>query len=200
MEGSGTLYEAGGNAGSSVGVFFNRKLAAKVGLTTVPRSLAEFEADPAKAKAAGVTPIVASNQDALIWHLQMLLLGQYMGVKATDDFNFDVPGAAIDTPAAIQATTLLQKWMQAGYFNADANAIQQQASYGEFAGGKGLFMVQGSWVVQVLDKTFAGQYGFFPLPPKTVGGGYTALSGNGLAFAIPSKSQHNDAAALFLTS
>lgn len=198
VRGSGSLYLAGGAAGSAVGVFFNKDVAAKVGLTDPPKTLADFEAILAKAKAAGVTPIIAANKDGLILHIACLLLGNYMGIEATNAFNYRAAGATINTPQALEAMKLLQKWIQAGYFNSDTNALDQQASYGQFGAGKGLFTFQGSWVLQVLDKSFAGKYGFFPMPPKDANTKYTALSHGELGFSIPEKSKNKDAAALFL--
>ncbi len=196
--GSGSLYVAGGAAGPAVGVFYNKELAAKIGMTEAPKSIAELEALLAKAKAAGLTPIVTSNKDGLIGHLFSLLVGAYTGAQAANDFYFQTSGASINTPAALDGVKVLQKWIQAGYFNADANAIEQQESYGRFAGGQGVFMFQGSWLAPTLDKTFAGKYGFFPFPPKEVGGKYTAMSSNTYYWAIPAKSKNKDAAALFM--
>ncbi len=195
--GSGSLYTAGGAAGPLVGVFYNRDLAQKVGMTQVPATLADMEAVMAKAKAMGITPIVASNSDGLIGHLYDLLLAQYMGPQKLLDVVWHRPGATLDTDAARQATAKLAQWMTAGYFNADANAINQDASYGKFAAGQGLFMVQGTWVVQALPADFKGKYGIFPLPPAS-GTTVVSMTGNSLAFAIAQHSKNKDAAALFL--
>lgn len=196
--GSGPLYAGGGSAGPLVGVFYNKQLAARIGMTQPPATLAALEADLARAKSMGITPIIASNGDGLIGHLYSLLLGDYMGATALVNLVNHVPGSTLDTPAAVQATTVLQQWIRAGYFNSDANAIQQEASYGEFAGGKGLFMVQGSWAVPVLQSAFGGRYGLFPFPPLTEGGKYTAMTSNSLAFSIPAGAADKNAAAAFL--
>ncbi len=198
VQGSGSLYEAGGYAGSVVGVFYNRAEAAKIGMKQAPRSLAQFEQDLANAKAKGLTPIVAAAQDGTINHLYNLLLGDYVGANAVNKIVFNDPTAKVNSPGALKAAQTMQKWIKAGYFNADANAVGQQASYGRFASGQGVFMFQGSWLVPVLDPMFKGKYGFFPMPPLKVGGNYTTMTGNALAFAISAKSQHKAAAALFL--
>ncbi|OAH09504.1 ABC transporter substrate-binding protein [Streptomyces jeddahensis] len=196
--GSGPLYQAGGSAGPLVGVFYNKELAAKVGMKTPPASVAELEAVMAKAKKQGITPIVASNQDGLIGHLYNLLLGDYMSAQALSDIVYHKPGASLDTPEAVKATKTLQKWIKAGYFASDVNAINQEASYGQFTGGKGLFFFQGSWIVQTIDKNFKGKYGVFPMPPAEKGGKYAGMTSNTLAFSIASRSKNKDAAALFL--
>ena len=61
---------------SLTGVFYNKTLAAKIGMTTPPTTLAELDALLAKAKAAGVTPIVQFNGGAtggLLFPLQQLM-------------------------------------------------------------------------------------------------------------------------------
>ena len=98
--GSGPLYEAGGAAGPLVGVFYNKSLAAKVGMTQVPATLSDLEAVMAKAKSMGITPIVASNGDGLIGHLYDLLLAEYTGPQKLLDVVWHKPGATLDTAAA----------------------------------------------------------------------------------------------------
>ncbi|WP_246460261.1 ABC transporter substrate-binding protein [Streptomyces himalayensis] len=196
--GSGSLYQAGGSAGPLVGVFYNKELAAKVGMKKVPASVAELEAVMAKAKKSGITPIVASNQDGLIGHLYNLLLGDYMGAQALSDIVYHKPSATLDTPEAVKATKTLQRWIKAGYFASDVNALNQEASYGQFTGGKGLFFFQGSWITQTIDKNFKGKYGVFPMPPAEKGGKYAGMTSNTLAFSIAARSKNKDAAALFL--
>jgi raffinose/stachyose/melibiose transport system substrate-binding protein len=196
--GTGSLYVGGGAAGPLVGVFYNRELAAEVGMTKVPASVDELEAVMAKAKSMGITPIMASNADGLIGHLYNLLLGDYMGSRSVLDVVWRKPDASLDTPEAIAATTRLQDWAKAGYFNADSNAINQDASYGRFAQGEGLFMFQGTWMTQALPHSFDGKYGIFPMPPLDRGGPTVSMTGNTLAFSIAAGSEHKDAAALFL--
>ncbi|MER7608957.1 extracellular solute-binding protein [Nocardioides sp. NPDC127503] len=196
--GTGSLYVGGGAAGPLVGVFYNRELADKVGMTKIPANLDELEDVMAKAKSTGVTPIVASNADGLIGHLYNLLLGDYLGSKSVLDVVWRKPGASLDTPEAVEATARLQEWAKAGYFNEDANAINQDASYGRFASGEGLFMFQGSWMTQALPASFDGEYGVFPMPPLEEGDPAVSMTANTLAYSIASRSDEKNAAALFL--
>ena len=196
--GSGPLYVAGGAAGPLVGAFYNRDLAEQVGMDQVPTTLDELEAVMAKAKSMGITPIVASNSDGLVGHLYNLLLGEYMGPQSVLDVVWRQPDARLDTREAIEATARLQEWAQAGYFNADANAINQDASYGRFAAGEGLFMFQGTWMTQALPESFAGKFGILPMPPLEEGGPTISMTGNTLAFSIAARSDEKNAAALFL--
>ncbi len=58
--GSGSLYAMGLN-NSLTGVFYNKKLAQQIGMTEPPKTVAEFEALLAKAKSAGLLPIMVWN-------------------------------------------------------------------------------------------------------------------------------------------
>nr|BFE50612.1 hypothetical protein GCM10017745_40390 [Saccharothrix mutabilis subsp. capreolus] len=60
--GEGPLY-ATGLSTSVTGVFYNKEIAARLGLSE-PRTLAEFDAALARAKAAGTTPIAGFNGGA----------------------------------------------------------------------------------------------------------------------------------------
>src|SRR5215211_1119972 len=61
--GAGTLYGFGLNS-SMTGVFYNKKLAAQIGMAQPPTTVAEFEDLLAKAKAAGLQPIMQWNDSA----------------------------------------------------------------------------------------------------------------------------------------
>lgn len=196
--GSGSLYVAGGAAGPLVGVFYHRELAEQVGMTEAPATIDELEQVMARAKSQGITPIMASNADGLIGHLYNLLLGAYMSPSSVLDVVRRQADASLDTPEAVEATARLQEWARAGYFNADTNAINQDASYGQFALGEGLFMFQGTWMTQSLPEAFDGQYGVFPMPPLQADGGSFSMTGNTLSFSIAANSDDKNAAAAFL--
>jgi raffinose/stachyose/melibiose transport system substrate-binding protein len=57
IRGSGTLYAMGLNY-SMTGVFYNKTLATQIGMTEPPKTVAEFEALLAAAKAASLQPIM----------------------------------------------------------------------------------------------------------------------------------------------
>ena len=100
IRGSGTLYAMGLNY-SLTGVFYNKKLAAQIGMTEPPKTVAEFEDLLAKAKAAGLQPIMewgsAKSGMGLAFPLQNLMAA-YGPVGPINDWIFQKPGATIDTP------------------------------------------------------------------------------------------------------
>lgn len=195
--GTGSLYGMG--LGYSVtGVFYNKKLAAQVGMTQPPATVAEFEQLLAKAKTSGVQPIMQFNKNtAGINFPHQALQNQFGDPTQVADWIFQKPGATFDTPAALKATQTIQKWAQAGYFPKDANALDYAAMVGEFQKGNGLFMFNGDWESANLDKSMPGNVGFFLFPTETAGGKHVAMSAPN-TFGVSAKAKNADAAAYFL--
>jgi raffinose/stachyose/melibiose transport system substrate-binding protein len=195
--GTGSLY-AMGLGYSLTGVFYNKALAGRVGMTKPPATVAEFEDLLAKAKVAGVQPIMQFNKNtAGINFPHQALQNQFGDPAQIADWIFQKPGATFDTPAALRATQTIQKWAQAGYFPKDANAIDYTAMMGQFQAGGGLFMFNGDWESANLDKGMAGNVGFFLFPPETAGGKHVAMSAPN-TFGVGAKAKNPDAAAFFL--
>lgn len=197
QRGSGTLYGAGPGFGLT-GIYYNKALAEQVGMTSAPTSLAEFEDLLAKAKAAGVLPILINGKDGgtafLLQNLQMDYAGSPEQVQA---WNYDAPGADINTPATVQAATTLQKWATEGYFAPDVSSVDQTAAPGLFTGGTGLFFPSGNWQAPGLDQAGSDRFGFFLFPPAADGGKYLAMTAAD-TLAIPANAAHPDTAAAFL--
>jgi raffinose/stachyose/melibiose transport system substrate-binding protein len=196
--GAGPLWAMGVNY-SLTGVFYNKALAAKIGMTSPPKTLADLDAILAKAKAAGITPIDQFNGGAtggLLFPLQQLM-SVYGPPGPINDWIFDKAGANINTPSNLQAATHLQKWIQAGYFNSDANATDYPTMMSKFMGGDGLLIFDGDWESGNFDSHMAGQVGFFLMPPLKAGGKHAGMSAP-LTYGIAAKAKHADCAAYFL--
>jgi raffinose/stachyose/melibiose transport system substrate-binding protein len=195
--GSGSLWAYGLNY-SLTGVFYNKKLAAKAGITAPPTTLAQFDADLAKAKNAGLTPIVQFNGGAtggLLFPLQQLM-AIYGPPTPINNWIFQRPGATIDTPSNLQAATHLQQWIKAGYFNSDANATDYPTMMSKFEHDGGVFMFDGDWESGNLQKLMPGQVGFFLMPTLKAGQKHTAMSAP-LTYGIAAKAKHANCAAFF---
>ncbi|HVU91161.1 MAG TPA: hypothetical protein VHC23_02940 [Jatrophihabitans sp.] len=196
--GNGPLYAMGLNF-SMTGVFYNKKLAAQAGITSPPTTLAEFDADLAKAKKAGFTPIDQFNGGAtggLAFPVQNLMAA-YGPAGPINDWIFQKKGATIDTPTNLKAVQHLQQWIKAGYFAKDINSQDYAAMMSRFIGGKAVFMFDGDWESGNLDKQMAGNAGFFLMPPAESGGKQAAMSAP-LTYGISVKAKHADCAAFFL--
>jgi raffinose/stachyose/melibiose transport system substrate-binding protein len=196
--GAGSLWAMGVNF-SLTGVFYNKTLAAKIGMTAAPTTLAQLDALLAKAKAAGITPIVQFNGGAtggLLFPLQQLMAA-YGPPGPINNWIFDESGANINTQSNLAATTHLQQWIKAGYFNADANATDYATMMSKFEHGGGLLIFDGDWESGNFDKILAGKVGFFLMPPLKAGGKHAAMSAP-LTYGIAATAKHADCAAFFL--
>jgi raffinose/stachyose/melibiose transport system substrate-binding protein len=197
--GAGSLYAAGLNY-SLTGVFYNKKLAAQIGMTTPPKTVAEFEDLLAKAKTANLQPIMAWNASAsgggLAFPLQQLMAA-YGPTQPINDWIFQKPGATIDTPTNLTAAQHLGQWITAGYFPKDANAIEYTDANARFAKGEGVFMFNGDWQDAAYDKDAPGNVGFFVFPSATDNGPVAAMS-SPLTYGIAAKAKNADCAAFFL--
>ncbi|MEW1843556.1 hypothetical protein AB0392_36900 [Nonomuraea angiospora] len=196
--GEGSLYALGLNY-SMTGIFYNKKLAAKIGMSAPPATLAELDAAMDKAKKAGITPIVQFNGGAtggLAFPLQDLM-ASYGPAAPINDWIFQKPGATIDTPSNLQAVQHLERWIKAGYFQKDVNAVDYATMMSRFIDGQGLFMFNGDWESGNLDKQLPGDVGFSLMPPAQEGGKRAAMSAP-LTFGIAANAKNADCAAFFL--
>jgi raffinose/stachyose/melibiose transport system substrate-binding protein len=198
IRGSGSLFAAGLNY-QLTGIFYNKKLAAQIGMTKPPQTVAELDDLLAKAKAAGLQPIMewgsAKSGMGLAFPLQQLMAA-YGPVGPINDWIFNKPGATIDTPNNLKAAQHLEQWIKAGYFPKDINAIEYTDAAARFGKGEGVFTFNGDWQNAGYDTDMAGNVGFFVMPPLEAGGKPAAMSGP-LTFGIAAKAKHADCAAAF---
>jgi raffinose/stachyose/melibiose transport system substrate-binding protein len=197
--GSGSLYAMGLNY-SLTGIFYNKKQAAQIGMAKPPKTAAEFESLLAKAKAAGLLPIMqwgsAKSGMGLAFPLQNLMAA-FGPVGPINDWIFQKKGATIDTPSNLVAAKRLEQWIKNGYFPPDINAIEYTDAAARFASGEGVFTFNGDWQNASYDSAMPGNVGFFVMPPAKAGGGPAAMSAP-LTYGIAAKAKNADAAAFFL--
>ena len=195
--GTGSLYGMGLNY-SMTGVFYNKELAAKIGMTEPPKSLAELDAAMAKAKEAGILPVMQWNKGTagLAFPLQNLM-GAYGAPEPINDWIFQKDGATINTADNLKAAEHLEGWIKAGYFPSDANAIEYFQMMSRYIGGEGLFMFNGDWESGNLDTNAKDKFGFFIMPSLEDGGRHASMS-SPLTYGIGAKAANPECAAFFL--
>lgn len=176
--GSGSLYALGLNY-SLTGIFYNKKLAAQIGMTQPPKTLDEFENLLAKAKSAGLQPIMewgsAKSGMGLAFPLQALM-ASVGSTQPINDWIFQKKGATIDTPDNLKAAQHLQQWITNGYFPKDINAIEYTDAADRFTKGEGVFTFNGDWQNAGYDTGMPGNVGFFVMPPAQADGSPAAMS------------------------
>ena len=194
--GSGPLYALG--VGYSVtGVYYNKDIAAEIGMDEPPATIDELETAMADAKAAGEQPIMQFNDIGGAAFPFQALLNQYADPADVSDWIFQKPDATIDTPAAVEAATHIADWAEKGYFPDDVNSVDYTTMVGRFAKNDGLFMFDGDWESANLGKSMGDKVGFFLMPTEEAGGTSVAM-GAPNTYIVPAKAEHPDEMAYFL--
>ncbi len=197
--GTGSLYAMGLNY-SLTGIFYNRELAAQIGMTEPPQTLAEFEDLLAAAHDAGLLPIMqwgsARSGMGLAFPLQALM-ASIGPIEPINDWIYQKPGATINTPENLIAAQHLQQWIENGYFPPDINAIEYTDANARFGQGEGVFIFNGDWQNAGYDADMPGNVGFFLMPPAEAGKPPAAMSAP-LTFGIAANARNADCAAFFL--
>jgi raffinose/stachyose/melibiose transport system substrate-binding protein len=149
-------------------VLYNRAVYSKLNLQ-VPKTWADFMANSAKIKAAGIDPIIQTYQDT--WTSQLFVLGDFHNVSAAepdfaDKYTKGQAKYATD-PNAIKGFVHQQQAHDAGYFNKDFASTKLQDGLKKLANGQGaqypmLSSVVGNVVATYPDKV--KDIGVFPLP------------------------------------
>lgn len=196
VRGSGFLYQLG--LGYSItGVFMNMNHAKTLGITAPPQSLAEFEADLAKAKAAGIIPIMAGDKDGVVNFAVQALINIYGDRQKLSDWIYNVPGATYNTPGAIQGADKIREWADKGYFPSDINAIDYFTFITRFQSGEGLFEFNGNWEAANIQTKLGANSKFFLFPSLNKGGKHVAM-GAANSFSVPAKAKNKSAIVYFL--
>jgi len=195
--GNGPLYAMGLNY-STTGVFYNKELAAQIGMEEPPETLEELDAALRAAEEAGLTPMAQFNGGAtggFAFPLQALMAA-YGPPADINEWIYQQPDATIDTPTNLAAAEHLQRWVEAGYFAEDVNSLDYSAMMSRFIEGDSVFIFNGNWEAGTLDRDMAGNAGFFLMPPAEAGGARASMSAP-LTYGISAKAANPDCAAFF---
>jgi raffinose/stachyose/melibiose transport system substrate-binding protein len=150
------------------GVFYNKKIYAKLGLQ-VPKSWAQFQKNNAAIKAAGITPVIQTFKDS--WTSQLFVLADFYNVQAVEpEFaeRYTQNKAKYATsPAAIKGFKRQEEVFKAGYLNKDFGSAgfedgMRMVSKGEGAHYPMLTFAIGTIVAN--SKENINDVGFFALP------------------------------------
>ncbi len=126
-------------------MFYNKKLFAQVGITSVPKTWAEFDADCAKLSAAGIIPILAGGQwvagynfciftSPEIYHNDLNWYGdRWAGSVHFTDANY------------VEAANWFKSLVDKGYFNPGALSIDYSSLQDHFLQGEEAIYPMGSW-------------------------------------------------------
>jgi ABC-type glycerol-3-phosphate transport system substrate-binding protein len=161
-------------------VFYNKKLFAQAGITATPTTWAQFMADCAKFKAAGITPIELGGGDSFAAAMPLT------GVMSVDVLGKDpnwlqqrYAGTAHFTDPNVEAAAAKYRTMVTdGYFEPGALSVSYADSITNFLAGKSAMYMMGSWFLGSIPAASAANFGSFLTPsadgsvvvPYAVGG------------------------------
>jgi raffinose/stachyose/melibiose transport system substrate-binding protein len=193
--GEGKLYGLS-QMGEYVGVYYNKTKLKQVGLTP-PTTWSELVADLSKIKARGELPIQFGNLDK--WpaiHTFGTIQAATAGKQDVRNLVFGTGHAAWTSAPSVQAAKTLQEWATKGYFPSGVNGIGYDDANKQFAHGKGVFEITGTWEAATLKGPMGSSLGLMPTPPGSKG--LASTGGESLAFGVTSKSKTPDVAAAYI--
>ncbi|MDQ3866595.1 MAG: extracellular solute-binding protein [Actinomycetota bacterium] len=194
--GRGNLYGVP-TTGEVVGVFYNKAKLRQLDIP-FPETFDDFEVALESAKAGGETPIQFGNLDK--WpgiHEYEELQIQHVDKEYARSFIFGEGEQSFSESGNGEAASQLVEWARNGYFTKGFQGLGYDPSYQQFGKGQGVFLITGSWLTADLKKALGDDLGFMLLPPPS-GGSLAAVGGEGLPWAISSKSKNADAAAAYI--
>lgn len=169
----------------TIGVFYNKDLFAKAGITEPPKTwdqLAEYAeklTDPAN-NVYGVTFSARAGEEGTF---QFLPLIQMSGGSYTD----------VNTDGAIAALELWKKIIDNGWASKDVLSLGQWDSTGTFNSGNAAMAISGPWEVNRMVEDAKFDWGVALLPTLTDGGERSSALG-GFDWGIMSTTKHPDEA------
>ncbi|MFT9008972.1 MAG: extracellular solute-binding protein [Bifidobacterium sp.] len=182
--------------GELVGVYYNKTLMNQLGLKP-PTTITELQSEMAVAKKAGIQPLSFGDLDKYPGiHLFGFVQSAMAGSTYVNDLVKGSSGSWTSS-ATVKAATTIQNWVEKGYITQDANGVSADSAASDFTSGKALFNVNGTWQQQTYAAAMGNtNVGFVTMDTKD--GKPSAMGGEGLAWAITSKSKHPDVAAAYI--
>jgi raffinose/stachyose/melibiose transport system substrate-binding protein len=194
--GTGSLFGVP-TTGEVVGVYYNKAKLRELGIET-PETFEDFEAALQTAKGAGETPIQFGNLDQWpgIHEFEEVQL-QHVDKEYARAWVFGEGEQTFEDQGNMDAAAKLQEWADNGYFTKGFAGLGYDPSWAQFGKGQGVFLITGSWLTADLKSALGDDVGFMLLPARE-DGALATLGGEGLPWAISSKSKNADAAAAYI--
>jgi ABC-type glycerol-3-phosphate transport system substrate-binding protein len=194
--GTDDLYAVPGGL-SVTGLYYNKQVAADLGIELPAASLQELEAAFQTALDAGVTPVYVGGLDYNSIHWWAALVN---AMGSNDEYRawaYGDPSATIVNDPARRATDLLADWSAKGYIPDSAAGTSAADAAAEFTAGNSLLHLDGNWQASAFNEAMGDNVGFF-LVPMDDGSPAAVASGASVAWSVSARTEHPDAAVEFL--
>lgn len=167
-------------------VYYSKSLFAKAGITTAPSTWAQFMADCAKLKQAGITAIELGGHDsfAAAMPLTGALSADVLGSNPNWIKQRFAGSVKFSDANVVAAATKMRTLAADGYFEPDALSVSYAQSITNFNAGKAAMYPMGSWYLGSIPKSKWTDIGVFPWPtndgslviPFSIGGSMAVSS------------------------
>lgn len=182
--------------GQGMGLFYRKDLFEKAGITELPKTYEELEADCQKLKDAGI--FCASTGGKFGWHVMRLVdyfVETACGPELHDQLN--ALEASWDQQCVIDAYGKLRKWIDSGWLVPDFLNVSPDDSRIPVYQGNAAMVLEGPWFEPALvqNEQDVANYGFFVPPTNHEPSRYSAFPEQ---WMITSGSKHKAEAATFI--
>jgi ABC-type glycerol-3-phosphate transport system substrate-binding protein len=171
-------------------VFYNKTMFQKAGITTLPKSWADFDVVCDKLQKAGFTPIITGGDWVAGYVVNSWLSADVAKNKPsfwTDKYAGKV--SFVNTPEITDGLGYLEKLVDKGYFNKGALSVAYSDLQQLFLDGKGAMYFMGSWFTAAeATATKDFDVGVFTMPTKDGKPSMVATAGYGNSPSVYVKS------------
>ncbi len=197
--GTGVLFGMPVALSSTIEVYYNRALLARLGLG-VPTTLTAFTSDLAKAKQAGITPIALGDQGQTGITQPLYSVMDALGNQSDiTNLIYSLGKTSLSSPATgfPQAVQTMSQWSAKGYFTKQFEGVPETDAETQFVAGDALFHFDYSGSLPFTSTAQSKGFGSFILP-RNDGQPAVATMSAATELCVSSKSKHAAAAAAFL--
>ena len=189
--GSGEWYGVP-NIGEYVMFYYNKELFRKAGITTLPTTVAGFEAAMDKLVAAKIIPISSSAATSQgfnqMWVWYSLVSAQ-AGRQQIDDFMFVRQPVDFKAAPWSDGTRKFQEWIDKGYVGDKLGGLSFEQATVNFLSGKAAMLIWNNGEFARIRKDAEFDWDYFTLP-----GANMTMGSSGHLWGVPAKAANKDLA------
>ncbi|RCX17890.1 raffinose/stachyose/melibiose transport system substrate-binding protein [Anaerobacterium chartisolvens] len=180
-----------------LGIYYNKALFQKAGITEEPKDWTSFLGVCQKLKDAGITPIVTGDKDP--WYLQFALYQIAANVVYPDDMDFDVKLQAgeesLTNPKWVKAIEMFNELYAKGYVVKNSLGIGSAQACSMFIDGKAAMIFDGTWDYNTLMAKGEAEFerGFMATPANESGKATYASASTAAGYAVNASTKNADA-------
>ena len=182
-----------------LGVFYNRKMFADLGITPPSNSYQEFIDICQKILNAGKLPVIIDDRDQ--WpgfHYESIWMNIFAGPQKVKDAIYRTNNVKWTDPDLVMAMDKFAEFARSKYVNKQINALGYDDANAMFVAGESVMRITGTWMVERFIEGMGDDVGFFYMPPGLPSIPDAPPGGFGGAIVGNAKTKHPDETAAFI--